>query len=72
SSGGGGGKGKLIAIIAGAAALVVSAVGILYAVVLGGGPGDVAKEYLEAESKADLGQVCELSSKESRKQLVEF
>ena len=32
----------------------------------------MAKDYLKAESEADLEQVCELSSKESRKQLVEF
>ncbi|MDO9494166.1 MAG: DUF2510 domain-containing protein [Nocardioides sp.] len=72
SGGGGGGKGKLIAIIAGAVALVVIAAIVLFTFVLGGGPGDVAKDYLEAESKADLEQVCELSSKESREGLQDF
>jgi hypothetical protein len=70
---GGGGKGKLIGIIAAAVALVVVLAVVLFVFVLGGGgPGDVAEDYLEAESTADIEQVCELSSKASRDRLQEF
>lgn len=72
SGGGGGGKGKLLAIIAGVVALVVIAVVVLFVFVLGGGgPKDVAEDYLEAGLDADLEQVCELSSERSQKEEFE-
>ncbi len=61
----GGGNGKLIAIIGGAVGallLVLILVIVLFKVVLGGGPGDVAKDYLEAQADFDLERACELTS----------
>lgn len=74
SGSGGGGKGKLIAIIGGglgALILVLVLLFVLFKVVLGGSPEDVASDYLEATSEGDFGRVCELVSEDDREEAFE-
>ena len=74
SGGSGGGKGKLIAIIGGAIGavlLVIILLFVLFTVILGGGPEDVASDYLEANADGDFEEACELSSKEHQESAFE-
>lgn len=74
SSSSGGGSGKLIAIIGGALAaliLVIILVVVLFKVVLGGGPKDVAEDYLNATADGDFQKVCELVRDKDQKSLFD-
>jgi hypothetical protein len=74
SGGSGGGKGKLFAIIGGAVGaviLIVVLLFVLFNVVLGGGPEDVASDYLDASASGDFEEACELSSKDYQKSAFE-
>jgi hypothetical protein len=69
----GGGSGKLIAIIGGALGallLVVILVVVLFKVVLGGGPEDTAKDYLQAQLDRDYEKVCDLTAEDPQKDLL--
>jgi hypothetical protein len=71
---GGGGKGKLFAIIGGAiGALVLVAVAlvVLFSVIGGGSPEDVASDYLDASVDGDFEEACNLSSKSHQDSLFE-
>ena len=69
----GGGKGKLIAIIGaavGAVILVVVLLFVLFKVVLGGGPGGVAEDYLNAQLDRDYEKQCDLSAEKLQDELL--
>lgn len=73
-SGGSGGRGKLLAIVGGAfVAVLVVMIGliVLVTVVLGGGPEDVAEDYLDASVDADFERVCELVTEKDRDEAFE-
>lgn len=71
----GGGRGKLFAILGGAlAALLLLAVGlfVLFTFVLGGGPDDVAEDYLRSEFDFDAEKKCELLSEKAQEEELEL
>ncbi|WP_134741508.1 DUF2510 domain-containing protein [Nocardioides sp. 503] len=67
------GKGKLIALIGGGVALLVALALVLFFVVLGGGggPKGVAQDFLDAQFSGDQEEVCELTSKDAVKPILE-